>query len=60
VLFLIPGLLIFPIYFGQTGVWMSMPVSDFVATITSAGMLYWHFKNVKKLKAEAADASRQE
>jgi putative MATE family efflux protein len=54
VLFLIPGLLIFPIYFGQTGVWMSMPVSDLVATITSAGMLYWHFKNVKKLKAEAA------
>jgi hypothetical protein len=38
---------------------MSMPLSDLVATITSAAMLYWHFKNVKKLKAET-DAARKE
>jgi Na+-driven multidrug efflux pump len=59
VLFLIPGLLIFPIYFGQTGVWMSMPVSDLVATVTSAWMLYLHFKHIKRLKASDAESEHK-
>jgi putative MATE family efflux protein len=56
VLFLIPGLLIFPHFFGQDGVWMSMPVSDLVATITSAWLLILHFRHVKRLKADATAA----
>ena len=42
VLFLIPGLLIFPTFFGTTGVWMSMPISDAIASIVAAIML-WDF-----------------
>lgn len=42
VLFLIPGLLIFPTFFGTTGVWMSMPISDAIASIVAAIML-WEF-----------------
>jgi putative MATE family efflux protein len=32
-IFLIPGLLIFPHLFGLNGVWVAMPVGDFLATI---------------------------
>jgi putative MATE family efflux protein len=35
VIYLIPLLLILPQFFGLTGVWLSMPVSDFLASITS-------------------------
>ncbi len=42
VLFLIPGLLIFPTFLGTTGVWMSMPISDAIASIVAAVML-WDF-----------------
>ncbi|HPH53633.1 MAG TPA: MATE family efflux transporter, partial [Bacteroidales bacterium] len=38
-LFLIPCLAIFPGFFGVDGVWMSMPVSDAIATIVAAVML---------------------
>lgn len=42
VLFLIPGLLIFPLFFGAQGVWMSMPISDTIASIV-AGVMLWDF-----------------
>ena len=42
VLFLIPGLLLFPLAFGSHGVWMSMPISDTIASIVAAVML-WDF-----------------
>jgi len=35
-IFLIPGLLILPHYWGLNGVWMAMPCSDILATITTA------------------------
>ncbi len=47
VLFLIPGLLILPNFFGTFGVWISMPISDTIATIMAAIML-WQF--LKKWK----------
>ena len=47
VLFLIPGLLILPNFFGTFGVWISMPISDTIATIVAAIML-WQF--LKKWK----------
>ena len=48
VLFLIPCLLILPGIFGATGVWMSMPVADFVATIAAAIMLWRQFRSFKR------------
>ena len=47
ILFLLPLLFIFPHFWGTTGVWISMPVSDFVSTILS---LYLIIKQLKELK----------
>ncbi|GHT08427.1 MATE family efflux transporter [Bacteroidia bacterium] len=47
VLFLIPILLILPKYWGITGVWASMTISDFVSVILAAILLWIELKNVK-------------
>jgi len=52
VLFLIPCLLILPEIFGSTGVWISMPIADFVATIVAGIMLWQQFRIFNKLKVE--------
>ncbi|MDR0833315.1 MAG: MATE family efflux transporter [Candidatus Symbiothrix sp.] len=46
VLFLIPFLLIFPNYWGITGVWTSMTVSDFISVLLSAILLYWEYNKL--------------
>ena len=46
---LIPCLLILPEFFGLTGVWVSAPVSDFVACIASTTMI---LRQIKQLKSE--------
>lgn len=46
-LFLMPLLLILPNFFGTTGVWMSMPIADGIATIVAAFMLRWQLKHLK-------------
>lgn len=48
-LYLLPGLLIFPSLFQLDGIWMSMPVSDFFAFITAVAAL-WIYK--KKLPTQ--------
>jgi len=35
VIFLVPLLIILPTFFGLTGVWLAMPVSDFMSSVTS-------------------------
>jgi putative MATE family efflux protein len=49
VLFLIPLLLILPRYWGITGVWASMTLSDFVSVILSGIMLAMEMKQQKNL-----------
>lgn len=46
-LFLIPMILILPKFFGLNGVWISMPVSDGLATFIAAFMLWKQFKVFK-------------
>ncbi|GHT04643.1 MATE family efflux transporter [Bacteroidia bacterium] len=46
VLFLIPFLLIFPSYWGITGVWTSMPAADFLSVLLSAILLYREYKKL--------------
>lgn len=50
-LILIPCLIILPRYYGQTGVWVSMPVADCLASLLSASMLWWQFRQFKKAAA---------
>ena len=42
--FPIPCLLILPRFYGQLGVWISMPISDLIASLIAGGMLWWQFR----------------
>lgn len=44
VLFLIPLLLTLPGIYGLDGVWASFPVSDLMATVVTALMVWWQFR----------------
>ncbi|MCQ2219016.1 MAG: MATE family efflux transporter [Paludibacteraceae bacterium] len=46
-LFLLPLLIILPQYFDTDGIWLSMPISDALATVIACGMLYVEFKRKK-------------
>ncbi|MGK0365310.1 MAG: putative MATE family efflux protein [Saprospiraceae bacterium] len=46
--FLIPLILILPLYFGLNGVWMSFPIADTASTLVS----YWYLKREMRLKLE--------
>jgi len=48
VLFLIPCLLILPHFWGLNGVWISLPISDFVSTIMAAVMLASQFRQFRE------------
>lgn len=48
---LLPCLIILPRFFGVAGVWYSMPLSDFIASLIALVMLVMQFR---KFKAEAA------
>lgn len=46
-LFLVPGLIIFPQFFGTWGVWISMPVSDVISTFVAAMLLVPELKKLR-------------
>lgn len=47
-IFLVPGLIIFPQIWGVNGVWYSMPTADFLASIIAAFMLISQLRKFKK------------
>lgn len=52
-LFLLPLVIILPNYFGEDGVWYSMPVSDAIASIVAAVMLAMQYRKFSKHNAAA-------
>jgi putative MATE family efflux protein len=46
---IIPALLIFPLFFGLNGIWMSVPISDTLATVISITLLIYNYRQLKKL-----------
>ena len=48
VLFLLPCLLILPSFFEVKGVWMSMPVADFFASLNAGYLLWLEFRKIKE------------
>ena len=46
--FLIPSILILPLFMGLDGAWATMPVSDALSTIVSWSTLFWFIKKFKK------------
>lgn len=61
ILFLIPLLLVFPLFWGMQGVWISMPASDMLSAVLNV-IFIWHFlKNYSAVPADLAGArARQE
>ncbi len=53
VIFLIPCLVLLPHFWGETGVWMSMPISDLASTIIAAVMLWMQISKFKKMNGVA-------
>lgn len=49
-LFLLPGLFLFPHFWGQTGVWLSFPVADGLATLVTALAFVWFLRNYARPK----------
>jgi putative MATE family efflux protein len=50
VIFLVPLLAILPLFFGLTGVWLAMPASDFLSSITSLVFLRKEMKKLARQK----------
>ncbi len=48
VLFLIPLLIILPQYLGISGVWLSMPIADFISVIITAVLLIVQYRQFKR------------
>ena len=46
-IFLLPGLLIFPQFFKTNGIWMSMPVADGLSSMIAFFLLYNQIKKFK-------------
>ncbi len=45
---LLPMALVFPLFWGLDGVWVSMPASDFAAFAATIPILLWYLKKLKK------------
>lgn len=50
-LFLMPALFILPCFYGLDGVWMSIPISDFISTIAAVILYMWQVSRFKKMYA---------
>ncbi|MGM0597831.1 MAG: MATE family efflux transporter [Myxococcota bacterium] len=59
VLFLIPLLLLLPLFMGLDGVWYSLPLSDICAFILSSTMLYHALKKLSNLPPVADSGNEQ-
>lgn len=47
VLFLLPCLLIYPSFFGVTGVWLSMPTADLLSSLNAGYLLWIEYRKTK-------------
>lgn len=45
---IVPALLVLPLFFGLNGIWMSVPISDFLATVISLSLLIYNYRLLKK------------
>lgn len=53
-LFLIPGLIILPRYFGLPGIWYSLPVADILATFTTAAVYILFYRKELRVRTRVA------
>ncbi|NLT02823.1 MAG: MATE family efflux transporter [Bacteroidales bacterium] len=46
-IFLLPGLLLFPHFWGVNGVWVAMPVGDIIASLLTLFVIMWQRKKIE-------------
>jgi Na+-driven multidrug efflux pump len=56
-LFLIPFVLLFPLVWGESGIWYSFPAADFLAAIITFFMMLFMVKKLRNMIPNAAQAS---
>jgi putative MATE family efflux protein len=57
-IFLIPSLLILPLFFGVDGVWAALPTSDFLASFIAAWFMIVYMERFRKHKEEPDNKER--
>lgn len=45
--FLVPLLILIPMFMGTDGVWMSMPISDFLSVLTTGTLVFLQIRTFK-------------
>lgn len=58
-LFLLPGLVFLPPLLGADGVWYSMPISDFLAFVVAAVMLWFQLKKFRRKNMQEMKTVKQ-
>jgi Na+-driven multidrug efflux pump len=53
-IFLIPGMLILPNFFGLDGVWYSLPFADTMSCIIAATLLWWQVRHISSKEEREA------
>jgi len=53
VIFLIPAIIVLPLFMGLSGVWFSMPLSDILSTIMTVIFIFYELKIIKRLQLGA-------
>jgi Na+-driven multidrug efflux pump len=56
ILFVIPLVVILPKFFGLDGVWIAMPVADFLAACLAAVLLFAEVRRLRELKSSLRTA----
>ncbi len=52
VIFLIPAIIILPLFMGLNGVWFSMPLSDILSTIMTVIFIFYELRVIRKLQVK--------
>jgi len=48
-LILLPAIIILPLFFGLTGIWLSVPISNFISIIITAAYVWWQAKKFNEM-----------
>ncbi len=58
-LLLLPAILILPLFFGLTGIWLSVPISNFISILITGAYVFWQVKKFNEMiKSRELELSR--
>ena len=59
-LFLLPLLVVLPLFYGLNGVWASLPASDFIASLVTAWIMVVYMRKFKRQHNEITNGRQQQ